>query len=172
MIPTQQAGAKRTDSEAADATATSSSSSSSSSTSSDSVPNTAGSSSDDEASSSSGSEPSTSTSSSSSSPTDKQSGSEPRQSSKGEEVSTVEYTGEPIEITAKGLQDYVGLPPFAQDRFYETTPQGVVMGLAWTAMGGATLYVEAARVLQVRDGGLGCVEACMRFGAVGVGLCR
>jgi ATP-dependent Lon protease len=33
-----------------------------------------------------------------------------------------------------------------QDRFYDTTPPGVVMGLAWTAMGGATLYVEAARI--------------------------
>ncbi|KAI8475159.1 MAG: Lon protease C-terminal proteolytic domain-containing protein [Monoraphidium minutum] len=47
----------------------------------------------------------------------------------------------------KLVQEYVGLPPFAQDRFYESTPEGVVMGLAWTAMGGATLYVEAARVL-------------------------
>ncbi|KAF6254413.1 Lon protease C-terminal proteolytic domain-containing protein [Scenedesmus sp. NREL 46B-D3] len=42
--------------------------------------------------------------------------------------------------------EYVGLPPFAQDKFYDTTPAGVVMGLAWTAMGGATLYVEAAPI--------------------------
>eukprot|EP00983_Pelagomonas_calceolata_P103818 1158955-Pelagomonas_calceolata.AAC.22 len=33
-------------------------------------------------------------------------------------------------------------PPFSQDRFYESCPPGVVMGLAWTAMGGSTLYVE------------------------------
>lgn len=29
------------------------------------------------------------------------------------------------------------------DRLYKGTPPGVVMGLAWTANGGATLYVEA-----------------------------
>lgn len=27
---------------------------------------------------------------------------------------------------------------------YESTPPGVVMGLAWTAMGGSTLYIETA----------------------------
>jgi Lon-like ATP-dependent protease len=47
------------------------------------------------------------------------------------------------------LKEYVGLPPFAQDKFYDTTPVGVVMGLAWTAMGGATLYVEAAPIIEV-----------------------
>lgn len=36
-------------------------------------------------------------------------------------------------------------PPFSKDRFYETCPPGVVMGLAWTAMGGSTLYIEASR---------------------------
>ena len=44
------------------------------------------------------------------------------------------------------LQGYVGQPPFTSDKIYDTTPAGVVMGLAWTAMGGNTLYVEAAAV--------------------------
>lgn len=61
----------------------------------------------------------------------------------------VTYTGDPVVVDAASLQEYVGLPPFAQDKFYDTTPEGVVMGLAWTAMGGATLYVEAAKVAQV-----------------------
>ena len=49
------------------------------------------------------------------------------------------------------LQGYVGQPPFTSDRIYDTTPAGVVMGLAWTAMGGNTLYVEAASV-EVSEG--------------------
>jgi len=61
----------------------------------------------------------------------------------------VVYEGGPVHIAADNLKEYVGLPPFAQDKFYDTTPVGVVMGLAWTAMGGATLYVEAAPIIEV-----------------------
>lgn len=38
-------------------------------------------------------------------------------------------------MTADNLQDYVGKPLFTVDRMYDVTPPGVVMGLAWTAMG-------------------------------------
>lgn len=58
----------------------------------------------------------------------------------------LKYTGPVITIDKGDLKEYVGQAPFAQDRFYETTPPGVVLGLAWTAMGGATLYIEAAKV--------------------------
>eukprot|EP01052_Picozoa_sp_SAG31_P049152 SAG31_NODE_10628_length_1115_cov_1.276575_2_plen_246_part_01 len=50
----------------------------------------------------------------------------------------------PEEITPENLHEYVGKPVFNTDRLYETTPAGVVMGLAWTSMGGKVLYVEAA----------------------------
>ncbi|MCB1108535.1 MAG: endopeptidase La [Chlamydiia bacterium] len=46
------------------------------------------------------------------------------------------------QINEKNLKDYLGKPIFTSDRFYPTTPIGVTMGLAWTAMGGATLYIE------------------------------
>jgi len=46
-------------------------------------------------------------------------------------------------ITEKNLDKYLGKPIFTSDRFYPKTPEGVCMGLAWTSMGGATLYVEA-----------------------------
>jgi ATP-dependent Lon protease len=49
-------------------------------------------------------------------------------------------------INTKNLKDYLGKPVFTSDRYYERTPIGVCMGLAWTALGGATLYVEAVKV--------------------------
>jgi Lon-like ATP-dependent protease len=87
----------------------------------------------------------------------------------------VVYEGGPISIGSGDLKEYVGLPPFAQDKFYDTTPVGVVMGLAWTAMGGATLYVEAAPIIEVgwvgggvlrkeagrRGGGHMCCSVCV-----------
>ncbi|KEF58932.1 lon protease like, mitochondrial [Exophiala aquamarina CBS 119918] len=48
-----------------------------------------------------------------------------------------------VNITKDNLKDYVGPPIFTADRLYETTPPGVAMGLAWTSMGGAALYIES-----------------------------
>lgn len=48
-----------------------------------------------------------------------------------------------VSITRENLKDYVGPPVFTSDRLYDITPPGVVMGLAWTQMGGAALYVES-----------------------------
>lgn len=42
---------------------------------------------------------------------------------------------ESLTITAENLNDFVGKPIFTHDRIYDVTPPGVVMGLAWTAMG-------------------------------------
>lgn len=48
-----------------------------------------------------------------------------------------------VNITKDNLKDYVGPPVFTSDRLYDVPPPGVVMGLAWTRMGGAALYVES-----------------------------
>lgn len=48
-----------------------------------------------------------------------------------------------VSIDANNLKDYVGAPIYLSDRLYETTPPGVVMGLAWTSMGGTALYIES-----------------------------
>ncbi|KAM0725505.1 Lon protease-like protein, mitochondrial [Formica fusca] len=47
-----------------------------------------------------------------------------------------------VDVTANNLHEFVGKPIFTHDRMYEVTPPGVVMGLAWTAMGGSTLFIE------------------------------
>nr|NVI75656.1 Lon protease [Cucujiformia] len=56
-----------------------------------------------------------------------------------------------INVTPDNLSDFVGKPVFTRDRMYELTPPGVVMGLAWTAMGGSTLYIETTIRRSVDD---------------------
>ncbi len=51
-----------------------------------------------------------------------------------------------FKIDAPQLKEYLGKPMFTSERYYERTPVGVCMGLAWTALGGATLYIEAIKV--------------------------
>jgi len=60
-------------------------------------------------------------------------------------------------VTEENLSDYVGKPLFDKDRMYEQIPVGVVMGLAWTAMGGSTLYIETSimRSFDEDEGGKG-----------------
>lgn len=48
-----------------------------------------------------------------------------------------------VVIDKDNLKDYVGPPIFTSDRLYDVTPPGVTMGLAWTQLGGAAMYVEA-----------------------------
>ena len=47
-------------------------------------------------------------------------------------------------MSPTNLKDYVGNPLYTSDRLYEITPPGVAMGLAWTNMGGSSLYIEVA----------------------------
>ncbi|CAK9055987.1 unnamed protein product [Durusdinium trenchii] len=47
-------------------------------------------------------------------------------------------------ISLENLRKFVGQPPHSTDRlFQDAVPSGVAMGLAWTALGGKTLVVEA-----------------------------
>lgn len=49
-----------------------------------------------------------------------------------------------ISITKKNLSQYIGMPVFTKESLL--TGVGIVTGLAWTSMGGATLSIEAARI--------------------------
>lgn len=50
-----------------------------------------------------------------------------------------------LTVNADNLHDFVGKPVFTHERIYDVTPPGVVMGLAWTAMGGSILFIESAK---------------------------
>ncbi|XP_065157835.1 lon protease homolog, mitochondrial-like [Atheta coriaria] len=54
-----------------------------------------------------------------------------------------------VDVTPTNLQTFVGKPLFTQDRMYLDTPPGVVMGLAWTAMGGSTLLLRLLPDVQI-----------------------
>ena len=72
--------------------------------------------------------------------------------------------GEPITISAETLPDYVGQPAFSNEKIWDATPTGVVMGLAWTAMGGSTLYIEG-HVVHAAEG-KGGIETTGQLGDV------
>ncbi|XP_002136871.2 lon protease homolog, mitochondrial-like [Drosophila pseudoobscura] len=57
----------------------------------------------------------------------------------------VKKEGTSFAVDAENLTTFLGKQIFTSDRMYETTPPGVVMGLAWTAMGGSSLYIETSQ---------------------------
>jgi ATP-dependent Lon protease len=56
----------------------------------------------------------------------------------------------PVTVTSADLKDYLGSPVFRDER--KLSGPGVVTGLAWTAMGGATLSIEAVRTHEYSRG--------------------
>ena len=50
----------------------------------------------------------------------------------------------PIHVRAKDIEEYLGKPVFTREKHLSGV--GIITGLAWTAMGGATLSVEATRI--------------------------
>ncbi|XP_028087503.1 lon protease homolog 1, mitochondrial-like [Camellia sinensis] len=60
---------------------------------------------------------------------------------------------EKVLVDTANLSDFVGKPVFHAERIYEHTPAGVVMGLAWTALGGSTLYIETTLIEQAEGKG-------------------
>ncbi|KAK5998675.1 Lon protease-like protein [Cladobotryum mycophilum] len=48
-----------------------------------------------------------------------------------------------VSIGKDTLTDYIGPPVFTSDRLYDVSPPGVSMGLAWTQLGGAAMYIES-----------------------------
>ncbi len=57
-----------------------------------------------------------------------------------------------IKVDTADIVEYIGQPKFEDDNFYEKSYAGVVTGLAWTSMGGDTLFIEAAKVKTGKSG--------------------
>ncbi len=53
---------------------------------------------------------------------------------------------ESVKVFPDNLEEFLGKPRFLDDSLYDERIAGIVMGLAWTSMGGATLYIEATAV--------------------------
>lgn len=50
-----------------------------------------------------------------------------------------------IVVDNRNIEDFVGRPKFTSDRLYDATPVGVIMGLAWTAMGKFSNFLKQER---------------------------
>ncbi|WP_280549369.1 endopeptidase La [Halomonas sp. 11-S5] len=59
-------------------------------------------------------------------------------------VKLLENDQQSVRVSVNNLEDYLGAPIFRKEQVMQG--EGVVTGLAWTAMGGATLSIEAGKV--------------------------
>ncbi|BFG20476.1 hypothetical protein CerSpe_067510 [Prunus speciosa] len=82
-------------------------------------------------------------------PVDSKDAKETAKIQEGEATKTVEK----VLVDSSNLADFVGKPVFHAERIYDQTPIGVVMGLAWTAMGGSTLYIETTQIEEAEGKG-------------------
>lgn len=65
-------------------------------------------------------------------------------------VNLLENPDDPVKVGVSDLPTYLGQPAFRKEKSLKGT--GVVTGLAWTAMGGATLSIEASRIHSSQRG--------------------
>jgi ATP-dependent Lon protease len=66
-------------------------------------------------------------------------------------MQVVQKLASKIILHKKDVESYLGKPVFLADEMFESIP-GVVTGLAWTSMGGATLQIEATAMLTKSKG--------------------
>ncbi len=65
-------------------------------------------------------------------------------------VKLLEHPDQPVKVGVNDLPEYLGQPAFRKEKSLKGV--GVVTGLAWTAMGGATLSIEASRIHSSQRG--------------------
>lgn len=57
-----------------------------------------------------------------------------------------------VKVDVTEVTDYIGQRDFVDENFYKKPCPGVVTGLAWTSMGGDTLYIESTKVKTGKSG--------------------
>ena len=57
-----------------------------------------------------------------------------------------------LNITINNVEKYLGKPIFSTEEIYTQLSPGMALGLAWTSLGGSTLYIEA-NALRQKNGG-------------------
>ncbi|MFW5887830.1 MAG: endopeptidase La, partial [Bacteriovoracia bacterium] len=57
-----------------------------------------------------------------------------------------------IVVTKQNLNDFIGKKTFREEDVYTSLPPGVATGLAYTPLGGATLYIETSKVMSKSGG--------------------
>ncbi|KAK9452584.1 Lon protease C-terminal proteolytic domain-containing protein [Dipodascopsis uninucleata] len=62
-----------------------------------------------------------------------------------------------LKITPENLSDFVGPPIYTSDKLYDLTPPppGVITGLAWTTLGGKSMYVESVLETSISQSKIG-----------------
>ncbi len=51
-----------------------------------------------------------------------------------------------LNVSQRNLADFLGQPTFSTEELYKKSIPGVALGLAWTALGGTTIYIEASSI--------------------------
>ena len=64
----------------------------------------------------------------------------------------IKHPDQQIKITKKDLSDLLGKRHFSQDYAFQNPRVGVITGLAYTSMGGATLYIESIPIPSAQPG--------------------
>ncbi|MCD4818332.1 MAG: endopeptidase La [Candidatus Cloacimonetes bacterium] len=58
----------------------------------------------------------------------------------------VEGNQKSFSVSSRNLKEFLGNPIFTTEKLYQKAIPGVTLGLAWTSLGGTTLYIESSAI--------------------------
>lgn len=78
----------------------------------------------------------------------------------GKDSQKIEFADE------NSLKEYLGLETFKPESLYESPQPGVISGLAWTSIGGTTMYIESILVGRMEGENSGTIKITGQMGSV------